>query len=184
MNYTTKITTLFDEDAQELMTDKMYPLYSHNAPPLINEDDAAKAIFVFCNQKLNRYYACIEKAKIVANYFGIDVIHLGSLWVESTEDGVMYGYAYNPPLELHAWVEVDVGIIDFALAGTIEKGLMTKDNIGPFLINREPIILAGIAPPWLHYKTHQVITVDNVNVLEDVEHIKNLLSTQYGNKSK
>ena len=181
MNYTTKITTLFDEDAQELMTDKMYPLYSHKSKPIIAEIQANKLTKIFVEQKLNRFYACIEKAKIVANYFSIDVIHLGSLMVESTEDGVSYGYLYNPPLELHAWVEIVDNIIDFALAGTIEKGLMTKDNIGPFLINREPIILAGIAPPWLHYKTHQVITVDNVNVLEDVEHIKNLLSTQYGN---
>lgn len=175
MEVTTKITSLFDEDAQDLMTDKMYPLYSDDELPIVRESEAAEIIRVFFNLKLNRYYDCILKAKIVANCYGIKTIHLGTLMVESTEDGVMYGYTYNPPLELHAWVQFSKShIIDFALAGTIEKGLKTKDSIGPFLINREPVILAGVPATWMHYTTHEIVLVENVRSL-DVETAKELI---------
>jgi hypothetical protein len=174
MEGTTKITSVFDEDAQEVMTGKMYSIHSRNSSPIISESIAKELIDTFYQLKLNRYYACIEKAKLVASHLRIQHIVLGALLVESTEPGVAYGYAYNPPLELHAWVEVGENIIDFALAGTIEKGLKTKDEIGYFLVDREPIILAGKPPTWAKYTPHEIVMVENVNIL-DIEKAKELL---------
>ncbi len=175
MKVSTKITTLFDDDAQELMTGSLYPIYSHDSKPIISERTAMEVLQTFFELKLNRYYACIQKAKIAATRLGIGHIHIGSLMVDSYEEGVMYGYLYNPPLELHAWVEIDTKIIDFALAGTIEKGLATKDEVGPFLINRKPIILAGVRPPWAHYTTHEIVSLDHVRLL-NIETAKELLN--------
>ena len=43
-------------------------------------------------------------------------------------------------------------IIDLALPFVIEKGLNTKDEIGFFLMDREPFILAGKPPSWIKYE--------------------------------
>lgn len=177
MGTTTKMTSIFDEDAQALMTGEMYPLYSST---ILTKATVTKLLQIFYEQKLNRYYACIQKAKIVANHFRISHIHLGSLMLDSAEEGVSYGYHYNPPLELHAWVQVYTSILDFALPGTIEKGLNTKDDVGPFLIGREPVILAGEPAPWMHYVTHEIVPVENVELM-DIEKAKDLIN---GNISK
>lgn len=166
METTTTITTLFDDDSQALMTEQVYPIYSENKTPIVKESEAAILTKAFFDLKLNRYYDCIQKAKIVAAFFGVKNITLGSMFVQSVEPNVGYGYDYNPPLELHAWLGLHNGIIiDFALAGTIEKGLKTKDSIGYFLIDREPIILAGTPPPWIRYTPHEVLPLEKVNIL-------------------
>ena len=179
MEYTSKITTVFDKDALKLM-DKKYPLYDDDGALIFSKTEAKHLFKILIKAKLNRYYDCIKKAKIVAEELDIKYIHFGSLKVESTEKGVMYGYSYNPPLELHAWLQLDSKInntiiIDFALAGTIEKGLITKDDIGYFLIDREPIVLAGKCPSWLHYKTYEIMLTKDVNTLND-EETKNLFN--------
>jgi hypothetical protein len=174
MEKLTKLTTLFDEDSQELMTGESCLLYSHDDLPVIRQSEADELMKLFAKLKLNRYFDCIEKAKRVAKYFDIKNIHLGSLFLDSTEPGVSYGYLYNPPLELHAWVQVYGIIIDFALAGTIEKGLKTKDEVGPFLVGRPISILAGTPAPWMHYQTYEIVSVENVNQL-DIETAKELL---------
>src|SRR5665811_72825 len=99
MTVTTKLTSVFDEDAQALMSGELYPIYSHDSEPVIPKAIAKELLAIFCEQKLNRYYDCIRKAKGVAKYLGISHIHLGSLNVESIEKGVAYGYEYTPPLE-------------------------------------------------------------------------------------
>jgi hypothetical protein len=172
MQATTKITTLFDEDSQEIMTGEMYEIYPNISTPVIKEIQQK-----IIDAKLNRYFDCIQKAKIAAIHLGIPAIRLGSLFVDSTEVGVQYGYNYNPPLELHAWVQIDNNVIDFALAGTIEKGLKTKDEFGSFLIDRKPIILAGTPPPWVHYQTHEIVLLEDVHIL-DKEFAKELLKNQ------
>lgn len=180
---TTKITTLFDENAQEICTGQIYPLYSYESEPIIDESQAEQLLNVFKIIELNRYYACIEKAKIVAKGYQLTHIHLGSLLVDSEESGVSFGYHFNPPLELHAWAQLGKYIIDFALPGTIELGIKSSDEIGPMLKGRTPVILAGLCPPWLHYVTHEIIPVENVKVLNK-ETAKQLLNKQYGNISK
>ena len=166
MGTSTTITTAFDKDAQDLMTGEMYPIYSNDNKPILTEMQAKDLLKIFHLNKFNRYYDCIRKAKLTAKFFQVTAIRLGSLMLESTEKGVQYGYEYHPPLELHAWVQIEDNIIDLALPGTIEKGLQTKDDVGYFLVNRKPIILAGVPATWLHYETHEIISVKDVNILD------------------
>lgn len=161
----TKITSIFDNDSQVTMTNESYPVYSYLSESVLDQKDIDTLLRVFCSLKLNKYYSCIEKAKITATYMGIRDIHFGSLMVESTEDSSFYGYAFNPPFELHAWVQTHNAIIDLALAGTIEKGLITKDDVGYYLTGRKPIALAGTPPLWARYTTFEIHPIKNVNIL-------------------
>lgn len=162
---TTKITSVFDSDSQVPITNQIYPVYSHDNNPILQPQDVRMLTDIFVSLKLNKYYDCIKKAQVVAAYLNVHYITLGSLMVESTERNVAYGYHYNPPLELHAWVTINNKIIDFALAGTIEKGLSTRDDVGYFLKDRKPIILAGTPPPWAKYKSQQEILSSVVSVM-------------------
>lgn len=101
---------------------------------------------------LNTYWNCLEKAVITAKHFGFDEIAIGSLLIFNLDYTATYGYAYNPPLEFHAWVPDGKSIIDFALPGAIEKGLMLRDSVGVFLKGRMPVILAGVPDRWLRYQ--------------------------------
>ena len=174
MGTSTVITTAFDKDAQDLMTGEMYPIYSNDNNPILTEMQAKDLLAIFHLNKFNRYYDCIRKAKLTAKFFQVAAIHLGSLMLESTEKGVQYGYEYHPPLELHAWVRIDNNILDLGLPGTIEKGLSTKDDIGYFLSNREPVILAGKPASWMKYVTHEIVLTEDINLLS-IEKTKELL---------
>jgi hypothetical protein len=68
-----------------------------------------------------------------------------------------YGYMFKPPFEFHAWLQTPQGIIDVALPGAIEKGLTTFDDVGPYLIGREPFILAGPPLDWMEYMPVQIV---------------------------
>lgn len=183
MGTTTKITSLFDRDAQALMADISYSVYSYGIKPRIKQESVNTILHSLYLQKLNRYYDCIAKAKWIATHLGLADIHLGSLMVDSTEKGVAYGYAYNPPLELHAWVQVGSYIIDFALAGTIEKGLNTKDEYGPFLVGRTPVVLAGTPAPWMHYQTYEIVDIDDVTIMDTEKAKSYLRNKRDGNRS-
>lgn len=76
----------------------------------------------------------------------------GGLHVWSIDFRSAYGFNWNPPFEGHAWLQDHRGqIIDFSLPGIILRGLETCDEIGPYLINRDPVILAGFPPSWCKY---------------------------------
>ena len=62
-----------------------------------------------------------------------------------------YGFDYNPPNELHAWLDVDGYVLDLSLPGVILRGLNLADEQGPFLKGREPAILFGPPPDWILY---------------------------------
>jgi hypothetical protein len=110
----------------------------------------------FC--ELTVKWDCLPKAGIVASHIPEVKVVVGSLMVDSMEEGVEYGHAWNPPYEFHAWcVFPDREIIDMALPGTIESGLATRDRIGYYLVGREPCILAGKPPEWLHYTIHEYV---------------------------
>lgn len=106
---------------------------------------------------LRRRWSCLEKAILVRRFIGSGVVAIGSMLVWNNERNGTYGYFYNPPLEFHAWLELDHTpfIVDFALPGVIEKGLETKDEYGAILKNIRPVILCGPAPEWLDYKAHE-----------------------------
>jgi hypothetical protein len=107
-----------------------------------------------------RRWMCLEKARWIAQHIG-GVVAIGSLTIYSRKFESSYGFEYNPPFEFHSWVLSDRkrgGIIDFALPGCIEMGMELKDQYGPFLVGRKPIILAvHKAPKWLKY---------NIQILE------------------
>jgi hypothetical protein len=79
-------------------------------------------------------------------------VMLGSFYVWSIDKRSSYGFEFNPPLEFHAWLQLESTIIDFALPGVILSGLIHEDHIGPALTGRSPVIFAGIPPRWLAYK--------------------------------
>lgn len=101
-----------------------------------------------------RHWMCLEKARWIAQNIG-GVVALGELTIYSGKFESSYGFQYNPPFEFHAWVQSDRkggGIIDLALPGAIEMGMILKDQFGPFIVGRKPIILAANkAPDWLAY---------------------------------
>lgn len=96
------------------------------------------------------YAGCLEKAIIAQKYIGGEII-LGSMKVISADGTTTYGFDFNPPNELHAWVKVQGCVLDLSLPGVIMRGLKSRDAIGPFLEGRTPSILFGIPPEWLIY---------------------------------
>jgi len=108
---------------------------------------------------LRRYWHCLEKAQIAKKIIGFGDIVIGSLMLLDKDTNSTFGYYYNPPLEFHAWLEFNDGlyILDLALPGVIEHGSELKDEYGPFLTNREPVILNGVPEEWMIYKKFQTI---------------------------
>ena len=143
----TNFTTII-EDVDKIMTgEERYPIFGG----FVAETEANAILSMFVG--LNLYWQCLPKAEITKGFLGIGEVVIGEIKVFSGDGLSTYGHNFNPPYEFHAWVEItpDV-IIDFALPGLIEKGLNSSDEIGPYIINRDPIILAGMAPDWIHYK--------------------------------
>ena len=104
---------------------------------------------------LNRYWNCLEKAQIVQTILGKGDVIVGDLKVVSGDFKSEYGFDFNPPYEFHSWLEVEGAIIDIALPGVIEKGLTTHDEYGPYLVGREPVILAGKPESWMKYISYE-----------------------------
>lgn len=70
-----------------------------------------------------------------------------------------YGFDYNPPHEIHAWltpIESPNVIIDFSLPGLVQRALKFCDHEGPIVGGREPSYLAGTPPSWLQYKPVEI----------------------------
>ncbi len=112
---------------------------------------------------LKSHWNCLEKAKIVQSILGeASLVVIGSLAVISECGQSSYGYAYEPPLEFHAWVMVKAGIIDVALPGVINKGMNTSDEYGPYILGREEVVLAGMPADWMQYKAHEVHNIHGV----------------------
>lgn len=82
-------------------------------------------------------------------------MHIGSLFIWSKDHLSSYGFAYNPPLEFHCWVYCSKSnaIIDFALPGVIMVGLEMRDDVGPMLVVRKPVILAEEPLEYLQYRS-------------------------------
>lgn len=146
LSISTGFTTLI-EDVDKIMTGKeRYPIVGD----LVTEEEAVKVLTEL--KGLNLHWQCLPKVEITKGILGIGVIAIGEIRVMSGDFLSTYGHNFNPPYEFHAWLEVGDGIVDFALPGLIEKGLNSSDEIGPYLIGRKPIILAGNKPDWIYYK--------------------------------
>lgn len=173
----TKIHTIFDGADERMTGEEKYSVFSNDEKPYLSQETANAFIKIFGRYNLRKHFSCLEKAMIVAEALDREMVNIGSLFVDSTEAGVNYGYAYNPPLELHAWVIKEGYTIDFAIAGTIEKGLMMRDEIGYFLKDRTPVVVAGIPAPWMHYNTNEIIPVSQLGVMSD-ELVKEILKME------
>jgi hypothetical protein len=113
---------------------------------------------------LTKHWDCLPKAKKCVEGLGFGVVVVGSLLVVSGDLKSEYGYLFNPPYEFHAWVVLSRPvkgkphqIMDLGLPGVIDKGLNTSDEVGPFLVDREPSILIGAPPEWCKYVPVEVI---------------------------
>jgi hypothetical protein len=116
-------------------------------------------------------WECIQKADTIFPRV-LSIFHpfasqielvIGSLYVDSAEPGVSYGYSFRPAAgEFHAWIEIttkkeQLFIVDVSLPGTIITGLASRDEKGPFLIGRVPSVLIGFPPTWLRYKKETLL---------------------------
>ncbi len=143
---TTSLTTL-DKDRDKLMTGAEEPIVVGFAVSYELVREIMKAY-----KGLNVYWNCIEKAKIAQEFIGRGEVWMGAMMVASADWQSSYGHYWNPPYEFHAWVELGRGeIFDAALYGLILKGTETYDHVGPALIGREPVVLAGLPPKWMRY---------------------------------
>ena len=120
-------------------------------------DDKTLAEIIDRCAGLKYYWDCIEKAKIARKVLGEGIVVVGKLMVFSEDWSSSYGYYFNPPFELHSWLLTEKGVIDIALPGVIEMGLNFSDENGPFLTNREPIVLAGIPANWMQYNLCEIL---------------------------
>ena len=98
---------------------------------------------------------CLEKARLAQEQFASTIIIAGKIRIASEDNTSFYGHDFNPPFEMHAWLIHNNNpnlIIDLALPGVILRGMKEKDEHGPFLTGREPVILAGKPPEWIVYE--------------------------------
>ena len=101
---------------------------------------------------------CDKKAKRAASMMkGRIQIIGGEVRVWSADMKSAYGFDWHPPHECHFWLEVvdkdgNRKLADFSMPGVIIRGLTTCDEIGPYILGREPVILAGEYPKWIVYR--------------------------------
>ena len=120
-----------------------YPIIGNGSVELKKE---VKRVFKLA-KGLRKYWSCNEKAILIQKEIGGHVI-IGSHYVWSSDFKSQYGFEYNPPYEFHAWVELsDNTIIDIALPGVIRTGLELRDEVGPYLTGRKPVIFVGSEVP-------------------------------------
>jgi hypothetical protein len=100
--------------------------------------------------------SCWEKACMVKKEFFLGTKDMkivgGRIRVLSADLKSAFGYDWNPPTEVHIWLEWGKDLIDLALPGVIIRGMNTYDNIGPILTGRNPVVLVGTCPDWIIYE--------------------------------
>jgi hypothetical protein len=115
-----------------------------------------RSIKMFSENCLYLMASCHEKAIIVKKEFfaGSKNIKMvgGKIRVLSDDYKSAFGFDWNPPWEVHIWLEWGKDIIDLALPGVILRGMNTYDEYGPILTGREPVILVGTCPDWILYE--------------------------------
>ena len=143
---TTGLTTI-TQDTELLTGTERYPIVGD----AVSEDDVATLFISF--QGLRKYWDCLGKAYRAQLFLGKGRVMVGSLLVVSGDWKSEYGYHWNPPFEFHAWLDLGSGVIfDAALPGVIEKGLTTRDSVGPYIVDRKPVVLAGPPLDWMKYR--------------------------------
>lgn len=117
----------------------------------------------FAGKKM--YADCIEKNVIAAKMLPFPTIMmLGSLYVFDPNGGNgSYGFEFNPPFELHAWLKpvarAGVAVLDFALPGVILRALKAEDEEGHIVSGIEPFVMAGQPPSYLMYRGYKIMKI-------------------------
>lgn len=153
----------FHEDKNELLSgNERWPVVGRK----VDEETVGTILRSFAG--LGKYWDCLEKAKKSQKILGGRVV-IGELMVVSGDHKSGYGYYWRPPFEFHAWVELEGGgIFDGALPGVIEKGLRTSDTVGPYLVDREPVILAGEPRDWMKYQPKESLDQAMVASMKEI----------------
>ena len=137
-------------DEERLTGEEDYPIVGDAVP------GEAVSEILQAYRGLRTCWDCVDKAKIAQGIIGYGTLVVGGSIVVSVDGSSSYGYYFNPPFEFHVWVSLGGGnIFDAALPGMILKGLGTSDHIGPCLVGRNPVILAGPPARWMLYKEVQ-----------------------------
>ena len=149
------ITTMIPhlkEDEPVLTGEELYPLVG-SAVPTETIHDIQKQL-----KGMRRHWHCIPKAQAAQRILGAGVVVVGELMVWRVDMMGSYGYFFNPPYEVHSWLVLGKGgILDVALPGVIEMGLITADADGPILEHRSPVILNGRPEPWMAYRHKEIL---------------------------
>ena len=168
MNYATQKlrfdATVYDGTAQRMTGEESYPVIGDAM-----HQRFADAMMRICKGTM-LHADCLEKAVRMAYYGPFNTagtIALGALTIDSEDFKSTFGFAYNPPLEMHAWnIFGGEFIIDLSLPGAILRGMNSRDEVGPFLVGREPAILAvrngQEIPQWLHYEVKEIHDVRDI----------------------
>lgn len=141
-------------------TDYEPKLTGHERYPIIGDFVPEIHIYRLIKKlkNLNRYWNCEEKARIAQEYLNYGEIKYGEMFIVD-KDLTSYGFAWNPPYEFHAWLQLDnKNIFDIALPGVIELAKTYKDQHGHFLSNTQPAILNGEPPDWIDYRAKTNVT--------------------------
>ena len=141
---TTKFALIDDE---RLTGKEDYPIVGEAVP----KDVVGEILQAY--KGLRTCWDCIDKARIAERIIGRGIVVMGGSMVVSVDMASSYGYYFNPPYEFHVWLSLGNGsIFDAALPGMILKGANTHDHIGPCLVGRDPVVLAGTPAKWMLYK--------------------------------
>lgn len=142
------VTTAFATiDDDRLSGHEDYPIVGDAVP----KDVVSEVLQAY--KGLRTCWDCIDKARIARKIIGYGIVMVGGSLVVSSDGTSSYGYYFNPPYEFHVWLNLGGGdIFDAALPGMILKGTATHDEVGPCLVGRDPVVLAGTPAKWMLYK--------------------------------
>ena len=148
---TTGFSTLPEDEDKILTGEESWPIVGE----AVGEEVIAEIVKKCAG--LNRIWGCLPKARIAREVVGHGDIVIGSLMVTSGDGLSEYGHYWNPPYEFHAWLLLHkpLAIVDVGLPGVIEKGLTAGDDVGPYLVDRKPFVLAGWPLGWVTYKMYE-----------------------------
>ncbi len=165
-------TTTLDED--ELGGDEQFSIIGSN------KDISRQAIMELQKKFIGflRYGDCVRKAMYAQTILGVGELALGEMYASSICGGGGFGYAFNPPRELHAWLDLGNGeILDMALAGVIQNSM----RLLPELIFHEPVILCGKPPYWAKYQAEElsdeyreVLQSDRLKIEEEINVVQSM----------
>lgn len=102
MKIKSQIVTTYLQDDKRIEGDEFYKPFGN----LISNSEIKECFAAF--KGLRYYWDCLEKAKYTSRILSNEergklYVIIGSLFVKSSDGKSVFGYAFNPPLEFHAF---------------------------------------------------------------------------------